>query len=279
MTTGGILSDNSWQTHGLMDEFAKLQHSMTNQQQQPTQRKSSHGSAPQLGPRMIRVVQVGKKGPDGHATFSPPRMRPVASDRAEGHIPASSSKQRRASGERRPGSRPKSQQDVSFEDSTELSSRKVSPRREGHNLFAVGFNEPKHPAKGPEPLLPYVPRRPQDVCKTYNHIFKLLNDPGMSKHAGGGKQMPKQKQAVHVSMPRLPSAGADTVGNSSTQYSAAEGVRPPQMYSSKSSPTLHSSAMPAQPSWQSASMRGDVEGVVGDRERLVLPPLAKSATR
>merc|ERR1719181_409866 len=204
MKTGAILSDHSWSKKpGLMDEFEKLQQSMAAAHQDQ--------GVPKTGPRSIRVVQVGKKGADGHASISPPRRRPVACARAEGYIPASSStssSQRRLQGDRRP----RSQQESSLEEPTvssiEYPSTQVSSKREGHNLFSVGYNEPKHPARGPEPLLPYVPRRPQDVCKTYNHIFKLLNDPFMSKHVGGGKQLPKQKQAVHVSMPRLPSAGA-----------------------------------------------------------------------
>lgn len=55
-------------------------------------------------------------------------------------------------------------------------------------------------------LLPFVPKRPEDVCKTYSHIFKLLHDPHLKK------RMPKQKQSVHISMPRLPGAGLSMAG-------------------------------------------------------------------
>lgn len=49
-------------------------------------------------------------------------------------------------------------------------------------------------------LLPWVPRPTKDICRTYAHIFHLLNDPRNVKLA---QQKPPRK-SVHVSVPRMP---------------------------------------------------------------------------
>lgn len=73
--------------------------------------------------------------------------------------------------------------------------------------YDIGFHEHSQEFDSRKAgLLPWAPRRPEDVCKTYGHIFKLLNDPHLKK------RMPKQKQSVHVSLPRLPAAGLSIAG-------------------------------------------------------------------
>jgi hypothetical protein len=122
----------------------------------------------------------------------------------------------------------------------------------GHNFFDVGFNDSAHSVpRKPERLLPYVPRGPESVCKTYGHIFKLLNDPHASKHLPPGG---KKKLAVHVSMPRLPAAGSAIAGGSNsfdTDYAAEDGIGA-KMFSSKSSPALPSSGVQLPPLARSA---------------------------
>lgn len=161
----------------------------------------------------------------------------------------------------------------------------VDPRAD----FDVGFHEDGIP-RPPQRLLPWCPRGPEDVCKTYGHIFKLLNDPHLKK------RMPKKdsKHSVHVSMPRLPAAGASIAsggnfrgGDTSVEYSSAvdedeigQFMVPKKMLGSKSAPGLLSAgASPAgsQERWASASMRADVEGALGSPGRVQLPPLANSA--
>jgi hypothetical protein len=124
--------------------------------------------------------------------------------------------------------------------------------------FDVGFHEPSggYPRPPPE-LLPWCPRGPDEVCKTYSHIFKLLNDPQLRK------KIPKQKPSIHVSMPRLPAAGL-AIARSSHDVSweddpggqgpaSMADIRSKKMPSSHSAPDLHSSG------------------------RVQLPPLAQSA--
>mmetsp|Transcript_99401 Transcript_99401/g.186729 ORF Transcript_99401/g.186729 Transcript_99401/m.186729 type:complete len:1826 (+) Transcript_99401:93-5570(+) len=70
--------------------------------------------------------------------------------------------------------------------------------------FDVGFHQQGDVLRRPG-IESWNPRRPEDVCKTYGHIFKLLNDPLISK-----KHMPKKKP-LNVSLPRLPAAGQNIV--------------------------------------------------------------------
>jgi len=134
--------------------------------------------------------------------------------------------------------------------------------------FDVGYHDPVGGYPQPRPpseMLPWCPRGPNEVCKTYSHIFKLLNDPQLKK------KLPKPKLSVHVSMPRLQAAGS-VIGGSS-QHSACDedevgalsdfrtGSLRSGMIGSNSAPDLHVSSM-------------DFD--IGP-SRVVLPPLAKSA--
>jgi len=50
-----------------------------------------------------------------------------------------------------------------------------------------------------EKLLPWMPRPTEEICKTYNHIFRLLSDPRVKRLQAG-----PQKRSVKVSMPQMP---------------------------------------------------------------------------
>jgi hypothetical protein len=226
MQEGAILSDKSWQE--------------TSQTAKPRSPK----------PRAMRVVNIGKRGPDGQVSMSPPRKQALrqALENATGQSPMQAWD----------SPQPASPSDEAVASPTSSD----PPKKNHHNLFGVGYNESSwRPA---EPLLPYVPRRAQDVCKTYSHIFKLLNDPSLKKRVG----MPeKKKSSVHV----LPRVSPDSMA-------VAEELGPLRMAKSRSSPgmvmatgmTSTSTTASDVPLW-SQSMRADAEG-----ERVRLPPLAKS---
>merc|ERR1712139_272732 len=204
--------------------------------------------------RQLRVVQIGRRGLDGQVSVSEPRLQPVpvgAGVEIGGSKPSSSSRFVRPAGGGYP---PPAQEVLPEEEAGRNPARRIPPKPvqegDGHNFFNVGYNQAPASRRAPENLLPYIPRRPEDVCKTYSHIFKILNDPHLKK------KLPQQKQklSVHVSMPRLPAAGASIAGDM-------------QMFGSQS--------MPSFTSMETADNGGYVEGVV-DPERVQLPPLARS---
>jgi hypothetical protein len=171
--------------------------------------------------------------------------------------------------------------------------RAMRPEGDGHNFFDVGYHESALPARAPARLLPYVPGGPERVVKTYGHVVKMLNDPGVHKQHAKHGGMPKQKKAVHVSMPRLQSAGSavartnTTAGTMATSYTSFGSEYPSaieeddgygyKMLNSRSSPGLLQSGDDAgvdtEAAWQSASMRQR-----GGEGGVLLPPLAKSAS-
>jgi len=138
----------------------------------------------------------------------------------------------------------------------------IRSEESGHNFFSVGYNDTGAASRPPPRLLPYVPRGPEHVCKTYGHIFKLLNDPHLKK------KVPKQRLSVHVSMPRLPAAGSAIVGGS-TGYEDEEGSMPGAMFGSKSSPGLLTGGAAGS---SSRDVRGGSDGF--EPERVQLPPVA-----
>lgn len=131
-----------------------------------------------------------------------------------------------------------------------------------------------------EKLLPWMPRPTEDICRTYGHIFRLLNDPKTKKMS----EKP-QKKTVQVRMPSLPpvrgSAGRPDSGRSDQE---SLGPLPSTMttssgksiWPSKSSPDLLSSHL----STTVGSFRPSSAGSLGSedeprRMRGTLPKLSR----
>jgi len=147
-----------------------------------------------------------------------------------------------------------------------------------------------------EKLLPWMPRPTEDICRTYGHVFRLLNDP-KTKQASQVSQKP-QKKTVHVSVPRMPTVPPGRGGSSFGQPDSAgfdgssdedgpEGLGPlpsmksggKKMWGAKSSPDLLSShlsttAGTARPG--SAGSQGSEDDP--DRMRVSLPKLMRGAS-
>jgi len=135
---------------------------------------------------------------------------------------------------------------------------------------------PYVPYARPEPkLLPWLPRRPEDVCKTYSHIFKLLQDPCIKQ------KMPKPKQTLHVAVPRLPAAtdmrGYDTDSPRPGECDSSRGEASfaPMQNKAKSVPNLNTGisaiSTTAGSTWRATAMSSTDEP-----HGVRLPPLPRS---
>jgi len=141
-------------------------------------------------------------------------------------------------------------------------------REEPHVSHRVG--PPGHSVisrrKQPRELLPFCPQRPEDMMKTYGHIFQLLNDPHVKK------RMPKQKQSVHVSMPRLP---GQTMAEAEAPYRMVPEMGGSGMAGSRSVPSLASQMIAGTSTAAGASFYAGASDTQASAP--FLPPLAKSA--
>jgi len=153
-----------------------------------------------------------------------------------------------------------------------------------------------------ESKLPWMPRPTEEICKTYGHVFRMLQDP-RARRAG---QRP-QKRSVHLSVPRMPAVPPQRGGGgggfpsdpggpeepegeegSDAEEDVYDGLAPPpslgmaKKWGARSSPDLftgHSGLSTTAGTWRPGSSRSDVSEE--DPDRLVgvsLPSLSKGSS-
>lgn len=194
---------------------------------------------------------------------------------------ASGASQAKSAGQRRPSSQPQQPQ---------RRAGGVKPENKYAGFRFVKDDDSELADWEREKRLPWMPRPTEDICRTYGHIFRLLNDPKTKQISN---QKP-QKRSVHVSVPRMPtvppgrgSFGLSDSGAFDSEEDAADGLGPLQnmkgsdkkTWGAKSSPDLHSSGLSttvgtARPS--SAGSQGSEDDP--DRMRVSLPKLMKGGS-